>query len=150
MKIPPQLIMLAVVGVTGSVLFAAQSDRQAQLRAVAMAPKAEVDPDKKLPNATDEVTGKPGDAAKSDASKPDASKTGAAKADPTADPAKSDAAKAEAAKDSTAAQAPADKAGEKSAADKGAATAKSGPTPQRFVPSEEVRADFDVSFPVDI
>ncbi len=35
----------------------------------------------------------------------------------------------------------ADKAGEKDAA-KG--------SPQRFIPSEQVRADFDVSFPVDI
>ena len=145
MKIPPQLIMLAVVGVTGSVLFAAQSGRQSELRPVAMAPKAEVDPDKKLPTATDDVIGKPGDASKSDAGKPDAPK-----ADPAMDPAKSDAAKAEAAKDSATAQTPPDKAGDKSAADKGAATAKSGPTPQRFVPSEEVRADFDVSFPVDI
>lgn len=25
-----------------------------------------------------------------------------------------------------------------------------GPSPQRFVPSEQVRADFDVSFPIDI
>lgn len=25
-----------------------------------------------------------------------------------------------------------------------------GPTPQRFAPSEEVRADFAVSFPIDI
>lgn len=133
MKIPPQLIMLAVVGVGGSVLFAAESNRQAQQRAVAMAPKAEVDPDKKLPSATDEATGKPGDASKSDASKTDAGKTDAAKAD---------AAKAEAAKNSTTAP---DKAVEKPAA-----TAKSGATPQRFVPSEEVRADFDVSFPVDI
>lgn len=137
MKIPPQLIMLAVVGVGGSVLFAAESNRQAQLRAVAMAPKAEVDPDKKLPSATDEATGKPGDASKSDASKTDA-----AKADAKADAVKSDAAKAEAAKNSATAP---DKAGEKPAA-----TAKSGATPQRFVPSEEVRADFDVSFPVDI
>lgn len=143
MKIPPQLIMLAVVGVGGSVLFAAESNRQAQLQAVAMAPKAEVDPDKKLPSATDEATGKPGDASKSDASKTDA-----AKADAKADAVKSDAAKAEAAKNSATAQA--DKAGEKPAAEKGAATAKSGATPQRFVPSEEVRADFDVSFPVDI
>jgi hypothetical protein len=31
-----------------------------------------------------------------------------------------------------------------SAADKGK------PSPQRFVPSEQVRADFDVSFPIDI
>lgn len=143
MKIPPQLIMLAVVGVGGSVLFAAESNRQAQLQAVAMAPKAEVDPDKKLPSVTDEATGKPGDASKSDASKTDA-----AKADAKADAVKSDAAKAEAAKNSATTQA--DKAAEKPAAEKGAATAKSGATPQRFVPSEEVRADFDVSFPVDI
>ncbi len=27
---------------------------------------------------------------------------------------------------------------------------KKGSSPQRFVPSEQVRADFDVSFPVDI
>lgn len=148
MKIPPQLIMLAVVGVGGSVLFAAESNRQAQLRAVAMAPKAEVDPDKKLPSVTDEATGKPGDASKSDASKTDAAKTDAAKADAKADAVKSDAAKAEAAKNSATTQA--DKAAEKPAAEKGAATAKSGATPQRFVPSEEVRADFDVSFPVDI
>lgn len=145
MKIPPQMIMLAVVGVTGSVLFARESSRQAELHTVAMAPKAEVDPDKKLPNTTDEVTGKP-----ADVSKPDAGKTDSAKADAKADAAKSGAAKPEAAKDSATAKAAEDKAGDKSAADKGAATAKSGPSPQRFVPSEEVRADFDVSFPVDI
>lgn len=28
--------------------------------------------------------------------------------------------------------------------------ASTGPTPQRFAPSEEVRADFAVSFPIDI
>lgn len=35
---------------------------------------------------------------------------------------------------------------------KAAATAadKKGSSPQRFVPSEQVRADFDVSFPIDI
>jgi hypothetical protein len=31
-----------------------------------------------------------------------------------------------------------------------AGTKQTGPTPQRFDPSEEVRADFPVSFPVDI
>lgn len=31
-----------------------------------------------------------------------------------------------------------------------AASARKGPSPQRFVPSEQVRADFDVSFPIDI
>jgi hypothetical protein len=28
--------------------------------------------------------------------------------------------------------------------------ADKGPSPQRFTPSEQVRADFDVSFPIDI
>ncbi|MBB6095058.1 type IV secretory pathway TrbL component [Povalibacter uvarum] len=37
---------------------------------------------------------------------------------------------------------PADKAADKGSAAKG--------SPQRFIPSEQVRADFDVSFPVDI
>jgi hypothetical protein len=30
------------------------------------------------------------------------------------------------------------------------ASAGKGPSPQRFVPTEQVRADFDVSFPIDI
>lgn len=46
-----------------------------------------------------------------------------------------------------------DRDGEEAAAKpKAAATAadKKGSSPQRFVPSEQVRADFDVSFPIDI
>lgn len=143
MRLSPQLVMLTVMGIAGSVLFAAESSRQAQQRAVAMAPAAEVDKDKKLPNATDPVTGKPAEPAKGDSTKSDA-----AKAEP---------AKAEAAKTSKDAAADPAAAADKSAADKAAATAKSSKsdadraaTPQRFVPSEEVRADFDVSFPVDI
>lgn len=140
MKISPQLVMLAVAGVTGSVLFAAEANRQAQQRAVAMAPAAEVDKDKKLPNATDPVTGKPAEAG---APSVEADEAAANSSDSKADPAA----------DAKQAGAAADKA-----ADKGAATtAKSSKsdadrvaTPQRFVPSEEVRADFDVSFPVDI
>lgn len=31
-----------------------------------------------------------------------------------------------------------------------AADAAAGPTPDRFVPSEQVRADFDVAFPIDM
>lgn len=45
------------------------------------------------------------------------------------------------------------KAGEEgTAADKASSEKKSGgkASPQRFIPSEQVRADFDVSFPVDI
>jgi cytoskeletal protein RodZ len=36
------------------------------------------------------------------------------------------------------------------AQDANAPSASQGGTPQRFVPSEQVRADFDVSFPIDI
>lgn len=48
---------------------------------------------------------------------------------------------------SKAAKGAADKSSDKSAADKAAAEKNS---PQRFVPTEQVRADFDVSFPVDM
>jgi hypothetical protein len=58
-----------------------------------------------------------------------------------------------AAQDKAAATAPAeDKAAATTAAD--AKDAKPSPeqkaSPQRFIPSEQVRADFDVSFPIDI
>jgi hypothetical protein len=45
-----------------------------------------------------------------------------------------------------------DKAADKTAAGKPkpAASAADKSSPQRFVPSEQVRADFDVSFPIDI
>ena len=45
-----------------------------------------------------------------------------------------------------------DAAADKAAAGKPkpAATAADKSSPQRFVPSEQVRADFDVSFPIDI
>ena len=44
-----------------------------------------------------------------------------------------------------------EKAGdEKSAADKSGGKGSDKSSPQRFIPSEQVRADFDVSFPVDI
>lgn len=147
MRLSPQFVMLAVFGISGSVLYAAEEYRLAQERkaaaaqaAVAMAPQAEVDKDKKVTDAA-----QPADA-KTDAGKDDAAK---------------------ASKDSPAGQtadATADKAAPDTAApDKGAATAQNGQngkssktdadraaSPQRFVPSEEVRADFDVSFPVDI
>jgi len=61
-------------------------------------------------------------------------------------------------KAATADKAPAAPAADDAAAeqdeDKAAAakqrSAESKPSPQRFVPSEQVRADFDVSFPIDI
>jgi hypothetical protein len=43
-----------------------------------------------------------------------------------------------------------DQAGEEAAKSKATTADKKGSSPQRFVPSEQVRADFDVSFPIDI
>ena len=59
--------------------------------------------------------------------------------------------KADADKDAKkpAADAAAKSGGEKSATDKSGDKAGKA-SPQRFIPSEQVRADFDVSFPVDI
>ena len=54
-------------------------------------------------------------------------------------PATPDDAKAKDAKEPTAAATPA-----------GKPTKDSAGTPQRFIPTEQVRSDFDVSFPVDI
>ena len=92
------LVLLTVVGTTGSILFAAEP---------ATAPKAETQ--QSTPSGAPEspTTPKEAPAAKQQDEDID-----------TASPAKSDADK--------------------------------GPSPQRFVPSEQVRADFDVSFPIDI
>jgi cytoskeletal protein RodZ len=53
-------------------------------------------------------------------------------------------AKADAKKDEKESKAPASQADAKKPAK------ESSGTPQRFIPSEQVRSDFDVSFPVDI
>jgi uncharacterized iron-regulated membrane protein len=98
--------------------------------AVKTAPAAEAG----KPGEAPATATKPEDAAAAD--KPDAARTDPAKADAKPDPAKPDPVK------SAAAQAAA-KPGEKPAVDD-----KS--SPQRFIPSEQVRADFDVSFPIDI
>jgi len=64
---------------------------------------------------------------------------------------------AEAATESTAPKADEDsqdqagnKDGEAATAKPKASTADKAASPQRFVPTEQVRADFDVSFPIDI
>lgn len=66
----------------------------------------------------------------------------AAKQEPEAEAAKGEETAAADAESKTAADKAGDKSGEKAAAGKG--------SPQRFIPSEQVRADFDVSFPIDI
>lgn len=93
--------------------------------------------------ATQAGTAKPESSKPQDAAKPGAAAAQAAKPDTKpdaakpADPAKPDAKPAAAA---TAEAAKPDK--EKTGSEKA--------SPQRFIPSEQVRADFDVSFPIDI
>ena len=113
MRIPPNLVMLAVVGVAGSVLFAAESNQKAKEQPAAAAPAAAPAAASPLPQPS------PAPGAGEGADKKEK--------DPDQDPAA--------------------KAAPRTEADKSAARAAS---PQRFVPSEEVRPDFDVSFPIDI
>ena len=143
------LILLAVFWAAGTLLLAAESEPTLSTKPAATATKA--------PTATKTEAAKT-EAAKTDAAKTDtkdANKDGdkqsgsasekpsiaeqaeaalkaAYEADPKV-PAKPD---PDAAKDDT--QTPP------------SGSAPKGPSPQRFVPTEQVRADFDVSFPIDI
>jgi len=153
---PPMrmLILLTVFSVAGSWLLAAESPS--------------------TPKPADPATTTQSDT-KTDAAKTDAAKTDAAKADAAkAGAARTDAAKTDAKADAKAASKDGDK---KSIADQAEAALKAayeadpkvpakgdpdakddtqapptakGPSPQRFTPTEQVRADFDVSFPIDI
>ena len=156
MKNPPMrmLILLAVFWGAGTLLLAAESPSTSTTKPAATAKKTE--------DATKSDTAKP-DAAKTDATKTDAAKAdtkeagkdgkdsgsgkptiaeqaeaalkAAYEADPK-EPAKADPEAQQHAKDDTQTSP--------------AGNAPKGPSPQRFVPSEQVRADFDVSFPIDI
>jgi len=122
------IAMLTVLGISGSMLFAAEP---APKPMPSQAATAAQDP-KSVPAASQP--------AKTESAKTEAGKTQASKTEPAKTDAKGDtptAAKADAPADAD------QKAPPPSAADK-------GPSPQRFTPSEQVRADFDVSFPVDI
>lgn len=124
------LVMLAVLWVAGTLLFAAESTP----------PAAKPRPA--------EATTVPAQAA---AAEPAAQSPPAG--DPAAD-AKDAPAKAETPGEEELPSEDAAAAPEKSRAEGGdakqASSADKGGTPQRFVPSEQVRADFDVSFPIDI
>jgi hypothetical protein len=147
-------ILLAVFWAAGSLLLAAESPSTPKPATTA--------------NTTQSAT-------KTDATKTDAAKTDPAKTDATkTDAAKTDAAKADvkdASKDgdkkSIAEQAEAalkaayeadpkvpakgdPDAGQHANDDTQTPPTGKGPSPQRFVPTEQVRADFDVSFPIDI
>jgi hypothetical protein len=153
------LILLAVFWVAGSLLLAAESPSTSTSKPAATATK-------------------PPDAAKADAAKADAAKTDAAKADAAkADSTKAETKEAskDGAKESGSGSAKPSIAEQAEAALKAAyeadpkvaskpdpdaakddtqtppnGSAPKGPSPQRFVPTEQVRADFDVSFPIDI
>jgi hypothetical protein len=152
-------ILLAVFWAAGSLLLAAESPSTPKPATTA--------------NTTQSATKT--DATKTDATKTDATKTDAAKTDPAkTDATKTDAAKADvkdASKDgdkkSIAEQAEAalkaayeadpkvpakgdPDAGQHANDDTQTPPTGKGPSPQRFVPTEQVRADFDVSFPIDI
>lgn len=148
------LILLAVFWAAGTLLLAAESEPTSSTKPAATATKA--------PTATKT------EAAKTDVAKTDAAKTDAAKTD-TKDASKdgdkqsgSASEKPSIAEQAEAALKAAYEADPKVPAkpDPDAAkddtqtppsgSAPKGPSPQRFVPTEQVRADFDVSFPIDI
>ncbi len=122
------LILLAVTWVAGSLLFAAEQTQKSSPATQTVAatnaapPAAEAQPAPVTEDAAD------GDA-KGPAADQDSEEDETAPAQENADTAASPSQKSESSQNA-------------SAADKG--------SPRRFVPSEQVRADFDVSFPIDI
>lgn len=121
------VIMLASVAVSGSLLFAAE-----ERPASTAQPTANADP------------------AKTDAAKPEQPKAEAPAAEKAPADETADAKAEEAAPEATAKPDPAAAGDEDPGPPPAAANAKGGASPQRFTPSEQVRADFDVSFPIDI
>jgi hypothetical protein len=140
------LILLAVFWAAGTLLLAAESPSTSSTKPAATAEKAPgAKPDVAKTDATQTDTkeaSKDGDKQSgSAAAKPSIAEQAEAalKAAYEADskvPAKNDPDAEQQAKDDT--QTPPN------------GSAPKGPSPQRFVPSEQVRADFDVSFPIDI
>lgn len=160
---PPMrmLVLLAVFSVAGSWLLAAESPSTPKPATAADTTQSGTNTDATKTDAA-KTDATRTDSAKADAAKTDAAKTGAA--------AKTDAAKADAkdaskdgdkktiAEQAEAALKAAYEADPKAPAkgdpdakdDTQTAPVAKGPSPQRFTPTEQVRADFDVSFPIDI
>jgi hypothetical protein len=151
---PPMrmLILLAVFGTAGSLLLAAESPPTSAPKPAATANKAEGGTQSGTQSATqstaktdtkeatkDKEASKDGNkesgSAPSIAEQAEAALKAAYEADPGSAP-KAPKRDEEEAKDDTQTP-PTD-------------SVAKGPSPQRFVPSEQVRADFDVSFPIDI
>src|SRR5690606_12961664 len=133
------LVMLGVMWAAGSLLFAAESSPPARERAQQAAQTQQTQPQ---PEAQGQAT--------ATASAPAPASEAGAPAQPAADDSQ-EAPEADAAPAST----PDRDSEEQQGRDEAGATAKkdstaAGRAPRRFVPSEQVRADFDVSFPIDI
>lgn len=118
-------VMLAAMGITGSMLFAAEP-------------------------VTKTAPPSPSAAASKDAEATPAQGEAETTASATTAAAKAEGAKAEAAKPEAAAKPAGASAADEEHKASQATAADKAPSPQRFTPSEQVRADFDVSFPVDI
>lgn len=131
------LILLAVVWITGSLLFAAEDSP----RSAADEGQSKVDPVAVLAAAPAPQSG---EGAHQDANQ--GAQT--AQSEPATSAAPSEA--PDVGKDGTEDEDEASAKSKQPAADAKSADAAPGTTPQRFVPSEQVRADFDVSFPIDI
>jgi hypothetical protein len=131
------LILLAVFWAAGSLLLAAESPSTSAPKPAATQKKAEGDT--KSTTQTDTKDGDKESGSGSDkpsiAEQAEAALKAASEADPGSAP-KAPKGDEEEAKDDT--QTPP------------TGSVARGPSPQRFVPSEQVRADFDVSFPIDI
>jgi hypothetical protein len=147
MKPMRMLILLAVFWAAGSLLLAAESPSVPK-----PAPAAKSATGESAKTATPKSDAKSGDAKTSakeeegkDETKDDSKRSISEQAEA--------ALKAAAEADAAAAKQP-PKSADKEAVDETQAppdgSAGKGPSPQRFVPSEQVRADFDVSFPIDI
>ena len=142
MKPMRMLILLFVFWAAGSLLLAAESPSPSPPKPAATANKAEstaktdtkeASKDKEATKDSDKQSGsgKP-----SIAEQAEAALKAAYEADPSGDSKASTKSDEQEAKDDT--QTPP------------TGSVAKGPSPQRFVPTEQVRADFDVSFPIDI
>lgn len=157
---PPMrmLILLAVFGTAGSLLLAAESPSTSAPKPAATANKAESGTQSGTQSATQSTTPSTAKTDTKEATKDkEASKDGDKKSGSGSDkPSIAEQAEAalkaayEADPGSTSKAPPqGDEAKDDTQTPPTGSVAK-GPSPQRFVPTEQVRADFDVSFPIDI
>ena len=147
------LVLLAVFWVAGSLLLAAESPPTSAPKPAVAAKEAEGEAQNPDKVAADKAAADKAAADKKAESDP---KTGTKEAPKgsIADQAEAALKAAAEADPGAAAKEEAQKSDEQDAKDdtqvQPAASASKAPSPQRFMPTEQVRADFDVSFPIDI